>query len=166
MDSHSVIGKKCRFGKFDWTIIDWNLRGCMLLCNDVQNGDYCFRQAWDRTYRIDHGEDVSWPRCELHDWLNEDFRVSTFSEEEAACIIDDACYANRFSTDQVGVFLLEKNELIKYTNVHIEDCWTLDFDSYTYGEDEVTYEKYVQPAIWIDLDLINSLLPKWKEQTE
>ena len=165
MESEHLLGKKVRFGKHNWTIIEWNCSGCKLIC-DVLEGDNFFLGAWDRTYRLDRGEDVFWPKCELHDWLNDDFIKSSFSEEEAACIISEACSINAFDSDQIGVFLLNRQELMVYTNIDVNNCWTLDTEIYFYGEDEVTYEKYIQPVIWIDFSLVKSLIPGWKELTE
>jgi len=162
MNRESLIGLKLRFGKYNWKIINWEANGCMLLC-DVLDGNQFFRQAWDRSYRLDAGEDVAWPKCELHDWLNDVFMKNAFSEEELACVVNDPCRNGDFTTDQVGVFLLARSELIKYTNIHVEYCWTLDADVWDYDEEAVTNEKYVQPVIWIDFALIDSLIPGWKD---
>lgn len=157
-----LIGLKLRFGKYNWIIIKWEANGCMLLC-DILGRSQFFRQAWDHTYRFDVGEDVAWSKCELHDWLNNDFWEDAFSEEESACIVTEPCRIGDFTTDQVGVFILERSELIKYTNLNIDTCWTLDADVWDYDEEAVTNEKYVQPVIWIDFALIDSLIPGWKE---
>ena len=162
MNRDSLIGLKLRFGKYNWKIINWEANGCMLLC-DVLDGNQFFRRAWDRTYLLDVGEDVAWPKCELHDWLNGVFLKDAFSEEESACIVNEPCRIGDFTTDQVGVFLLPRSELIKYTNIHVDYCWTLDADVWDYDEEAVTNEKYVQPAIWIDFALLDSLIPGWKE---
>lgn len=164
MNRDSLIGLKLRFGKYNWKIINWEANGCMLLC-DVLDGNQFFRRAWDRTYRLDVGEDVAWPKCELHDWLNGVFLKDAFSEEESACIVNEPCRIGDFTTDQVGVFLLLRSELIKYTNIHVDYCWTLDADVWDYDEEAVTNEKYVQPAIWIDFALLDSLIPGWKDLT-
>lgn len=162
MDYESIIGKKVRFGKYNWKIIAWNYYGCMLIC-DVLDGDRFFIQAWDRSCRLDFGEEVVWPKCELYDWLNDDFLKSSFSEEESACIVDEASCIHNPNSAQAGVFLLERSELIKHTNIHIDNCWALDADVWDYDEEAVTNEKYVQPVIWIDFALIDSLIPGWKE---
>ena len=162
MSRDSLIGLKLRFGKYNWKIINWEANGCMLLC-DVLDGNQFFRQAWDRSYRLDVGEDVAWPKCELHDWLNDDFMKDAFSEEESACIVNEPCRIGDFTTDQVGVFLLPRSDLIKHTNIHVDYCWTLDADVWDYDEEAVTNEKYVQPVIWIDFAFIDSLIPGWKD---
>lgn len=162
MNYESLIGKKIYFGKYTWKIIDWNFYGCKLIC-DVFGGDQFFLHAWDRTSRLDIGEEVAWPRCELYDWLNDDFLRSSFSEEESACIINEASSIHNLDSEQSGVFLLERSELIKHTNIYIDNCWTLDADVWDYDEEAVTNEKYVQPVIWIDFALIDSLIPGWKE---
>lgn len=162
MNRESLIGLKLCFGRYNWKIINWEANGCMLLC-DVLEGNQFFRQVWDRSYRLDVGEDVAWPKCELHDWLNDDFMKDAFSEEESACIVNEPCRIGSFTTDQAGVFLLARSELIKHTNIPVDCCWTLDADVWEYDEEAVTNEKYVQPVIWIDFDLIDSLIPGWKE---
>ena len=134
MNRESLIGLKLRFGKYNWKIIDWNDYGCMLLC-DVLGGNHFFRRAWDRTYRLDDREDVVWPKCELHDWLNDDFLKNAFSEEESACIVNEPCRIGDFNTQQAGIFLLARSELIKYTKIHIDDCWTLDADVWDCDEE-------------------------------
>lgn len=162
MGYEALNEKKIHFGKYKWKIIDWNPHGCMLIC-DVLGGDQFFLQAWDRTYRLDIGEEVVWPKCELYDWLNDDFLKSSFSEEESACIVTEASSIHNLKSEQVGVFLLERSELIKHTNIHIDNCWALDADVWDYDEEAVANKKYVQPVIWIDFALIDSLIPGWKE---
>lgn len=158
----SLVGEKVYFGKHKWKIIDWSPYGCMLIC-DVLGGDQFFLHAWDRSYRLDFGEEVVWPKCELYDWLNDDFLKSSFSEEESACIVTEASSIHNLKSEQVGVFLLERSELIKHTNIHIDNCWALDADVWDYDEEAVANKKCVQPVIWIDFALIDSLIPGWKE---
>lgn len=164
MDSTKINGKYVHFGKYEWKIVEWNNNGCLLVCYVVDGREY-FRNCWDATYRIDYGSDVSWPNCELHDWLNKDFLRDAFSDEEEACILNAACSVNSYKNNQVGIFLLERDELLKYTEIPVGNCWCLDFDP-DGDEDGVLAKKYVQPAIWVDFCMTNSLIPGWKELTE
>ena len=70
------VGKTVRFGKMDWTILDRNADGCLLLANRCI--DVC---VWDTSE-----PPLEWEESELCRYLKTEYMDKIFSDEEQACL--------------------------------------------------------------------------------
>lgn len=160
------VGKNIRFGELNWVVIENNNGHCLLLCQKT------FSCAWDTSYRIDYGESVDWPNCELYDWLNDDFRNYYLNENEQLCICEGEQYYGHYK-NKAEIFILdcgahdyyvekicksnEKYENLRANHPNINPFWYLDSSSMFDSETDPLMKCNVRPAIWIDICLAKEL---------
>ena len=75
--SDSQVGDVVAFGRYTWYVTDKTDSICTLLCQG---------SVADKAYN-DNKTDITWEKCSLRRWLNEDFYKSKFSEGEKSSII-------------------------------------------------------------------------------
>ncbi len=73
----SEVGDVVAFGRYTWYVTDKTDGICTLLCQGM---------AANKAYN-DKRTDITWEKCSLRRWLNEDFYNSKFSEGEKAAIV-------------------------------------------------------------------------------
>ena len=109
------IGDVVSFGKYEWYIIDKTVEHCTLFCK---------KNVGKRRY---HEKDkaITWEKCTLRRWLNEDF-FNEFEAEEKALIADtniinsdNAEFGTKGGNDTVDkIFLLSFDEITDYFEYH------------------------------------------------
>jgi len=106
------------FGRYggediEWTVIDENENGKLLLSNKAIDG---------RNYNDKYGGATTWEKCSLRKWLNNDFYDQAFSSDEKGKILltkiqnpDNQVYGTDGGKDtEDHIFLLSADEAKKY----------------------------------------------------
>ena len=109
------IGDLVLFGKYEWYIIDKTAEHCTLLCKK-NVGIRCYHEK---------DEAITWEKCTLRRWLNQEF-FNEFEAEEKALIADtniinsdNAEFGTKGGNDTVDkIFLLSFDEITDYFEYH------------------------------------------------
>lgn len=125
------VGDTIDFGSYEWRVLDKNGKQLLILAKDI-----VAKKPYNDTY-----EDITWEKCTLRKWLNNDFYKTSFNSAEKSRIVTTNVSADEnpeYSTSpgnatQDKVFLLSIGEANKYfrsdgdrrcQHIYIGgDCW-------------------------------------------
>ena len=124
------VGETVKFGQYEWYIIEKTDDRCTLLCKDIVE---------KRVYN-DKITDITWEKCTLRKWLNEDF-YNGFTDDEKTMIAKTKCenkhnseyFTNGGNDTEDYVFLLsiDEAESVDESVRAVGSLWWLRSPGYT-----------------------------------
>ena len=163
---NAKVGDNILFGGYHWLIAE-KKKDKVLLIKSLPINGFAYHED---------SEDVTWEKCSLRNYLNNDFLQETFNDTMTASILDtkvtvpdNAKYGTtggNATTDKI--FLLNAKQFNKYSDIlsnYLRDCWLIgpgntqsaaQFVSYgdvmAAGYDVTNTTIHIRPALWVKVE--------------